>query len=312
MSHPAPRVTRVVLVFFAGTLGIAFAAIFVRLALPAPPVVTGFYRMLFASGALAVWVASARRGSWPTRGGLLLAAAAGACFGTDLAFWHVAITRTSVANATLLVNTTPLYVGLYTVAVLRRPLSGRFVSGAAVALAGAAILLGVGGIGRVGDGGASGVGHAGSFAGEGLALVAALFYAGYLLLMTAARRGVDAPAAVLAASSSATAVLGLYALALGDPFRGFPVQSWAAFAGAALVSQVGGVMAIAWALRFLPATFSSVGLLAQPTGTAILGWWLLGESISPLQGLGGVAVLAGIALASRAVLPATAAAPDPS
>jgi len=37
-------------------LGISFAAIFVRLALPAPPVVTGFYRMLFATLLLAAWL----------------------------------------------------------------------------------------------------------------------------------------------------------------------------------------------------------------------------------------------------------------
>ncbi len=46
---------RVVLILLAGVTGISFAAIFVRLALPAPPVVTGFYRMLMATGILSVW-----------------------------------------------------------------------------------------------------------------------------------------------------------------------------------------------------------------------------------------------------------------
>jgi drug/metabolite transporter (DMT)-like permease len=283
-------VIRVVCVFLAGTVGIAFAAIFVRAALPAPPVVTGFYRMLFASLVLATLVAARRGASPASRRALLQASVAGLCFGTDLALWHVGLTRTSVANATLLVNTTPLYVGVWSALVLHERLGARFLAGAALALAGAALLLGVewrGGGSRL--------------QGDALSLGAALFYSGYLLLMKAARREAGAAQAVLAASLAATVVLGLYALALGDPFRGFPARSWAAFAGAALVSQVGGVLAIAWALRHLPATFASVALLAQPTGTALLGWILLGEALSPLQALGGATVLAGIALASQAI-----------
>jgi drug/metabolite transporter (DMT)-like permease len=100
-------------------------------------------------------------------------------------------------------------------------------------------------------------------------------------------------------SAGATVVLGLYALAGEAPLRGFPAHSWAAFAGAALVSQLGGVFAIVWALRYLPATLASVSLVAQPVGTALLGWWILGESLSPRELAGGAAVLAGIALAVR-------------
>jgi drug/metabolite transporter (DMT)-like permease len=50
-----------------------------------------------------------------------------------------------------------------------------------------------------------------------------------------------------------------------------------------------------------------VALLAQPVGTALLGWWWLGEALSPLQLGGGFLVLAGIAAASRGREPA---APD--
>lgn len=45
-----------------GIAGISFAAIFVRLALPAPPVVTAFYRMLFASALVGAWLAGRRAG----------------------------------------------------------------------------------------------------------------------------------------------------------------------------------------------------------------------------------------------------------
>lgn len=279
--------------FLAGTLGISFAAIFVRLALPAPPVVTGFYRMLFASLLLAGGLAlrrpapPRRRGSGLERRSVLAALAAGVCFGSDLALWHSAIAATSVANATLLVNTTPIYVSLYALLVLRQRLKFSFLWGTGLALGGAAVLLG----------GAET--SSGALRGDLLALFAALFYSAYLLLMKSARSQLEAAPAVFLASASATAILFLYSIALGNPLWGFPAHAWTAMLGAALISQIGGVMAIAWALRFLQATFVSVALLAQPVGTACLGWLILGEALTPLQLLAGSAVLVGIIAASR-------------
>ena len=283
---------RVIFVFLAGVAGISFAAIFVRLALPAPPVVTGFYRMLFGSLLIGAWLLWRGRPLEVTPRHGMLAVASGICFGTDHALWNTGITHTSVANATLLVNTTPVYVGLWSVLVLRQRLPPRFVGGAALALAGAAVLLGV----SWQDGE--------HLQGGLLSLAAAVFYTGYLLLMSAARQEAEVVGALFLAGCSAALVLGIYGVLGGDPFTGFPARSWAAFAAAAVVSQVAGVLGIVWALRYLPATSASVALLFQPVGTALLGWWLLGESLGPVQALGGVAVLAGIALAAAAQLPA--------
>jgi drug/metabolite transporter (DMT)-like permease len=285
-----PSRRRVIATFCLGALGIAFAPIFVRLALPAPPLVTGFYRMLFALPVLAVWVAlqPARQPASPRA--LAWALGAGLLFGTDLALWHLALLETSVANATLLVNTTPIPVGLWAAFVLRERPDRRFVLGTALALLGTALLLGADL--RTGAG----------LAGGALALSASLFYAGYLILMKRVRRHVDARPALLAATVGAAVVIGALALARGDPFRGFPAHAWLAFGGVALVSHVGGVLGIAWGLRFLRATFASVALLVQPLGATLLGAWLLSEALAPLQTLAAAAVLAGIVVASRHAL----------
>ena len=274
--------------FLAGVAGISFAAIFIRLALPAPPVMIGFYRMLFASLLVGGFLLWRRRPLGLPRRHAFLALASGLCFGTDLAMWNTAVVHTSVANATLLVNTTPVYVGLWSVVVLRQRLHPGFVGGAALALVGAAVLLGV----SWGDGRHT--------SGALLALGAGIFYAGYILLMAAARRQGEVLPALVLSSCTSTAILGLYGWLGGDPFSGFPASSWAAIAGAALVSQVGGVLGIVWALRYLPPTVASVALLGQPVGTTLLGWWLLDEPLAAVQALGAVTVLAGIGLASRA------------
>ncbi len=268
-------------------MGISFAAIFVRLALPAPPVVTGFYRMFFAGLCLAAYLLITRRApSLPPRASGL-ALLSGVCFGADLALWQTSLIKTSVATATILVNTTPVLVGVYSVLVLRERLETRFVAGGALALVGIAIL-----VGRPDRRTEDEVGAV-------LALSAAVFYAGYLLLMKSVRRDGEAVPALCFMTAAATATLGLIALLRGDAFHGFPRASWAAMVGAALVSQIGGLLSIVWALRYLPASAASVMLLVQPVGTALLGWLLLGEALAGAQLLGGLGVLLGVGLASR-------------
>lgn len=283
-----------------GTLGIAFAAIFVRWALPAPPVVTTFYRIGFATAALLLWLGLRGRIHWPGRRAALLAGAAGVCFGADLALWTTALTLTSVANATLLVHTTPIFVGAYALLAGREKISARFAAGCAVALPGVALLL------RGNAALAQRESAADAFAawsaaeiGDGLALAGAVFFSGYILLIRSARQGMSAPMAVALSGLSATATAGFAAVLRGDPFHGFPAQSWAAFAAAALISHLGGALGVVWALGQLRATFASVALLAVPVCAALLGWLLLGEKPGPPQFLGGALVIAGIALASR-------------
>ncbi len=268
-------------------MGISFAAIFVRLALPAPPVVTGFYRMFFAGLAIAGYLLAVRRAPSLPRRSAELALLSGVCFGTDLALWQSSLIQTSVATATILVNTTPVLVGVWSVLVLRERLEKRFVAGGALALAGCAIL-----VGRPDRRPEDEIGAL-------LALSAAVFYAGYLLLMKSARRDGEAVPALFVMTASATVTLGLIALLRGDAFHGFPATSWAAMVGAALVSQIGGLLSIVWALRYLPASAASVMLLVQPVGTALLGWLLLGEALAGAQLLGGLGVLLGVGLASR-------------
>ena len=66
-----------------------------------------------------------------------------------------------------------------------------------------------------------------------------------------------------------------------------------------LVSQLGAYLALVYALGHLPATITSVGLLAQVPLTALLAMALLREPLSAAQVAGGVIVLAGIYVVNR-------------
>ena len=76
-------------------------------------------------------------------------------------------------------------------------------------------------------------------------------------------------------------------------------RSWAALLGLGLISQLGGYLALTYAMGHLPATVTSVSLLSQVPLTAFLAALLLHEPMTGAQILGGAMVLAGVGLASR-------------
>ena len=67
----------------------------------------------------------------------------------------------------------------------------------------------------------------------------------------------------------------------------------------AIITHVGGWLAINDSLGHIPASIVSVTLLAQPALTAILAIPLLGEALFPLQVIGGILALIGIYIVNR-------------
>ena len=84
------------------------------------------------------------------------------------------------------------------------------------------------------------------------------------------------------------------------PLTGYPPRTWVAIVALGLVSQLAAYFALVYALGHLPATLTSVGLLAQVPCTAFLAWLLLGEPLTSVQVAGGAVVLTGIYVVNRA------------
>ena len=275
---------------FAGACAIGTSAVLVRLS-DVGPVSSAFWRVALAVPVLWLW-ARATDGAGgrdaPAGSGRLLLLA-GFFFAGDLAFWHWSIVLTSVANATLLANCAPIFVVLAAWLIYRRRPRFQFVVGLATALAGTALLL-------RGDFQHSGM----QLVGDALGIVTAVFYAGYQLTVTRARRHVST-ARIMFVSGVVTAALLLpIALASGERFVPATPAGWLPLVGLALISQVGGQSLIAYAMAHLPATFSSVGLLLQPVVAGALAWVVLGEALTALAIAGGVLVLIGIRIAHGA------------
>lgn len=270
-----------------GATCIALSPIFVRLS-EAGPTATAFWRTALALPALwPLYFARPATRGW-SRPWLLLFAA-GLAFAGDLAFWHAAIARTSVANSTLLANLASIFVTLAAWAFFKQRPSAVFLGGLAAALCGVLLLVH-----------SSLQFSAHGLLGDAFGVVTALFYAAYLLAVKALRdRGCGALLIMAVASTITTAALLPVALVSGERILPVSGAGWLVLFGLALVSHAAGQGLIAYALAHLPAAFSSVSLLLQPVMAALFAWTLLAEPLSPLQLAGGAIVLAGIYVARR-------------
>lgn len=275
-----------------GAVLVGASPIFVRLS-ELGPMATAFYRPFLALPVLALWMAADRRQGLPKRRPagrrdqlrLLLA---GAFFAGDLAFWHLSILHTSVANATLFANFAPIFVTLGAWLLFGHRVTRLYLTGMTLSLAGAALLAG------------------GSLAiapqnllGDLFGIVTAMFLASYLLTVSHLRAGFSAATIMTWSSLGTAAVLLPVAWFAGESLLAVTLFGWAMLAGLALLSHAAGQGLIAHALAHLPPGFSSVGLLLEPLAAALLAWLILAEAITPWQAVGGAVVLWGIVMARR-------------
>ena len=271
----------------AGILCIGWSAIFVRWTdIPGPA--SAFYRLLIPSLVLApTWLLDRKKPSVDRRT-LLIICAGGLFFSLDLAFYNTSILRTSAANATLLGNNTPIFIGLISWLAFRRRPGGAFWLGLALAVAGSLVIV-WGDLAR----------HAPLGWGDAMALAASACFAVYLLATEEVRGHTSTLVFLrLAIVSSAIFLLALN-LAMRVPLGIPSSRSFAALIGLGLVSQLGGYLALTYAMGHLPATITSVSLLSQGPLTAVLAALFLKEPMTGPLLVGGALVLLGIGLANR-------------
>ncbi|HWV53273.1 DMT family transporter [Pseudorhodoplanes sp.] len=268
-----------------GAIAMGASPLFVRMA-DVGPFASAFWRTALALPFLAIWAltekAAAPRPVTSNRAVWL----SGVLFAGDLFFWHLAILATTVANATFLATTAPLFVVAGAWFLLGERIQQRGIAGLALCLIGGAAL----------------VGHSYGFAPERLTgdfygIVTAVFFAGYMLALRAARR--EVPTGTLSFISAAITTVILFVVAYAYEPRLLPqsAHGWTVLVALALISQVAGQGLLAFALGTLPAPFSSLVIFLEAVAAALFAWIILHEALAPMQWLGGILILAGIWIA---------------
>jgi drug/metabolite transporter (DMT)-like permease len=301
-----------------GAVMISFSAVWVRFA-DVEPSRSAMLRGAYAVPALIVLVAIRARRTDPgsaerpagaevgTRVGwrrwfLPGAVGAGVLLGIDFVAWHESIAIIGAGLGTVLPNLQVVFVGIAGVVLFHERPGRSFWMALPIVLVGIWLL---GAVGRpiIDDGSVA--------LGVGFGLIAAITYAGCLVLLRFAR----------ARTTSAAAVTVLLSLTVGSLLVTGPVAAYEGVAGPAgwpadgwlvvlaLGSQVVGWLLLTSSIHVLPAAATSVALLLQPV--LALGWGalLLAEPLGPAQLAGAAVVLVGVALAHHGARRAAVATP---
>ena len=203
----------------------------------------------------------------------------------DMLANHWAVRMTSVANTSLLMNLTPVFVVVIALVFLRERQSVIGVTGVIAATAGALVLVG-----------ASYTLDRDHLIGDGLALTSALLYAAFMVLTKALRSWVSATR--LLRWHTGLSSLFLIPLLVGGDSQVFPVtlRGWAIVVGLAVITQLIGHGLMTYALKHVSAGISSMSTLLIPVLSTWMAWGLLDEGIELHHLLGGALVLVGIGL----------------
>jgi drug/metabolite transporter (DMT)-like permease len=131
-----------------------------------------------------------------------------------------------------------------------------------------------------------------------LALLAAVVYSGYILVSSRVMRSADPVSTSMVIMLSAAVSFGLLAAARGLAGEGLHLPQtgggWWALGGLALVSTVLAMVTFLAGVARVGPTNASLLSTLEPVVSVILAMLLLGESLAPVQAVGGALILAAV------------------
>jgi drug/metabolite transporter (DMT)-like permease len=209
---------------------------------------------------------------------------AGLALAVHFGTWVPSAKLTSVATATALVCTTPIWSAVIaTVQGTRLPAA--VWAGIAVAVSGAVLTTGA-------DLAVSGR----AVLGDVLALAGGVAGAFYMAFGERARTVLTTTVYTTICYSVCSATLLVACLASGTSLAGYPTGAWLAIAAMAVIPQLLGHNMFNYALRRVPPTTLNVILLLEVPGATLLGWLFIGQ-LPRAASVPGLAILtAGVAI----------------
>ena len=252
---------------------------------PVDPAATAFWRLAIA---LPIALLMIRRSVMLPARAMVWAAVGGLCLAGDLCFWNEALMRTTILEGTVLVMVYPLIAAIANYLIFKERITKRVAAGGAIAFAG--LLLMVAGADSNG---------ASSLSGDLMAVAAAFFYTGSLLISARLCRMYDTQ--IVSFWLIFWAAVGALPFALMED-RTMPVTPYAwgyvvAYAVLTLISY----NLFNRGLKIVPTGLASLMGYGQPVVATILGYFFLTPPEVPtLDGiLGSIVIVIGLVLATR-------------
>jgi drug/metabolite transporter (DMT)-like permease len=276
--------------------GVAFGAmaIFGKLAYEEGVTVGTLLAVRFALAAVLFWALVARssgglaRVRAISRGDLLIAFALGAVgYSAQAGAYFAALRRLDASLLSLLLYTFPAIVTVAAIALGRERASRRTTAALLLASAGLVLVLALRGTGALDP------------LGTALALTAAVVYSTYLLTSEGVVGRVGPLTLSALVCTGAAATLTLVGFTGGDLDLGrVSLAGYGWLAAIAVVSTVGAVGLLFAGIRRVGPTAASILSTTEPLVTVLLAFLAFGESLGPVQLVGGAFVLAAAAVLS--------------
>ena len=270
-----------------GAMLIGFAPIFVKLSMLSSSAIS-FYRMFLALPFLFLLNYMLNKKFFfrvKNKKTILYAAFASLAFTTDLTLWHFSMDITSVSNATIIVNSAPIFVAILSFIFFKERLTKGFLLSFLVTY-----------IGIVGLIYFSNNYLNGKLLGDILCLIAAFFYGVYLLVI--AKLGKENSLNIIFYTTFFCCLFSIIPMMIeGGNLIPSSSFEWLNLILMAFLCQFGGQYFITHAIGKISASGASIGLLMQPLTATILAAIIFLEILTSLQIVFALISLFGIYLA---------------
>lgn len=284
------------LLVLASAAGFATLAIFIKVAYLAGANSVTILTMRFMLAAFLLWPILKLRNisvhiDAKTRLRLCLLGALG--YGTMSACFAVSIEYVPVPLAALLLYTYPALVTLLSFAIGDEQITWYKSLALTICFTGLVLILGVS------SGGVNPIGIM-------LGLSAAVLYSGYIVIGNRLLKNIHPLVATMYVCSAAGAAFTAIGLFQGSLILALPPLGWLALAGIAVLGTIVGILFFFAGLSLIGAANASIISTTEPLITVLLSVALLGDSISLLQALGGMLIIASVIILQLRSRPAIA------
>ena len=291
MTHNFQR-SNYFLILATGAMLIGFAPVFVKWSELSPSAIS-FYRMLLALPFLVLINFILNKKilfKVYDKKTIFYSAIASVAFTTDLTLWHYSMDITSVSNATIIVNSAPIFVAVLSFIIFKEKISKEFVVSFLVTY-----------IGIIGLIFYSNNYINGKVLGDILCMIAAFFYGVYLLVI--ARLGKENSLNIIFYTTLFCCIFSVIPMLI-DGGNMFPSTQfeWINLVLLAFLCQFGGQYLITHGIGKISASEGSIGLLMQPITATILAVFLFNEILNITQIIFVFVSLFGIYLARTSLL----------
>ena len=265
-------------------VSVSFAVIFIRLA-EAPSVTIAAWRLIFSAVMISPFALGSRRVIEELRSlerkEVLWLFLSGFFLSLHFLFWIASLSLTGVTSSVVLVAMTPLFVGLFSIFIMKERVPAIFWAGLVLAICGG---IAIGWKDLTTDG----------FRWKG-----AVAAAGYFLVGSRMRKHLSLVAYVFPVYCFSSIVLILVAALSGTALFGYAGRTYMYCFLLALMCQIMGHTLFNWALKYVKTTVVTFAVLGEPVGASILALIILREAPLWTELVGGVFIIIGLFIVIR-------------